>query len=184
MPFPLYLQRGRDKRVVQMWELSHRADPKARKIADRHYNRQKIGSPQFVPPGHCLVLYTENDSGRALWVTSYPFAEYIKHEWAGAWICSAFRNKGAGVASEMITQAVAATRSYFGEPPKLGMITFIDRRKVKPTTVRGKRTWGYTWLKCGFEHVGETKGGLMALQLRPERMPPPAAANGTQLYMF
>ncbi len=38
-----------------IWHISHRADPFARDIADRHYNRQKIGSPQFVPPGRCLV---------------------------------------------------------------------------------------------------------------------------------
>ncbi|MFD0682394.1 MULTISPECIES: hypothetical protein [unclassified Paenibacillus] len=166
-----------------IWELSHRADTKARLIADRHYNRQKIGSPQFVPPGRCLVLYTENDAGRALWVTSYPFAEYVKHEWAGAWVCSAFRNEGAGVASEMITQAVAATRAYFGEPPEMGLITFIDRKKVKPIMVRGKETWGRTWMMAGFEYAGETKGGLLALQLKPERMPEALAAAGTQLQM-
>ena len=39
-----------------IWSLSNRADPFARDIADRHYNRQKIGSPQFVPPGRCVVL--------------------------------------------------------------------------------------------------------------------------------
>ena len=38
------------------WRLSHRADPEARVLADRHYNRQKPGTPQFVPPGRCLVL--------------------------------------------------------------------------------------------------------------------------------
>jgi hypothetical protein len=64
------------------------------------------------------------------------------------------------------------------------MVTFIDRRKVKPTMVRGKQTWGYTWIKSGFEYAGETKGGLMALRLRPELMPPPDAAYGTQLQMF
>ena len=69
-----------------IWHLSNRADPRARDIADRHYNRQKPGTPQFVPPGRCCVLYTETDSGKALWVTSYPFAEYVKHQWAGAWI--------------------------------------------------------------------------------------------------
>ena len=35
---------------------SHRADPEVVPLADRHYNRQKIGSPQFAPPGRCLVL--------------------------------------------------------------------------------------------------------------------------------
>ena len=61
------------------WILSHRANPVAREIADRHYNRQKIGAPQFVPPGRCVVLRAH----RALWVTSWPFREYVKHAWGG-----------------------------------------------------------------------------------------------------
>lgn len=43
-----------------LWHLSHRFDPRAVAIADRHYNRQKPGTPQFVPPGRCKVLLTEN----------------------------------------------------------------------------------------------------------------------------
>lgn len=154
-----------------IWHLSNRADPKAREIADRHYNRQKPGTPQFVPPGRCCVFYTENCEGKALWVTSYPFAEYVKHQWAGAWVCSAFRNEGAGIASEMIREAVSATRAFFGDPPELGMITFIDSRKVKPTMVHGKPTWGRTYELAGFKRVGKTKGGLLAFQLLPEDMP-------------
>lgn len=64
-----------------IWHQSYRADPKARDVADRHYNRQKPGSPQFVPPGRCCVFYAETDSGRAVWVTSFPFAKYVKHQW-------------------------------------------------------------------------------------------------------
>lgn len=48
-----------------IWSLSDRFDPRARGLADRHYNRQKPGTPQFVPPGRCLVLYAETDTGRA-----------------------------------------------------------------------------------------------------------------------
>ena len=44
----------------------------ARRIAARHYNRQKIGTQQFVPPGRCYVLLAV--PGPALWVTSWPFA--------------------------------------------------------------------------------------------------------------
>jgi len=154
-----------------IWEKSWKADPRARQVADRHYNRQKPGSPQFVPPGRALVLYTENERGRAFWITSYPYPEYVRHAWAGAWVCSAFRNEGAGIASQMIREAVAATRAYFGDPPPLGMITFIDRKKVRPTMVHGKKTWGRTYELAGFRVVGETKGGLLALQLLPEDMP-------------
>lgn len=157
------------------WHRSHRADPAARVLADRHYNRQKVGSPQFVPPGSCLVLLS--DCGRAFWVTSAPLAQYVKHAWAGAWVCSAFRSEGAGVASELIRDAVAATIAFYGAPPALGMITFVDRSKVKPTMVHGKPVWGWTYLRAGFVEAGETKGGLLALQLHPAAMPPPCPAH-------
>jgi hypothetical protein len=167
-----------------IWRLSHRADPYARNIADRHYNRQKIGTPQFVPPGRCLVLVAETLTGRALWVTSWPFAEYVKHAWAGAWVCSAFRNEGAGRASDMIRDAVAATRARYEVIPALGMITFLDRAQVRPVKVRGAVTWGRTWTLAGFRHVGETAGGLMAWQLLPADMPTPCAAAGSQARLF
>ena len=156
------------------WCMSHRADPAARVLADRHYNRQKIGTPQFVPPGRCCVLLS--DDQRAFWITSWPFAEYVKHGWAGAWVCSAFRSEGAGKASDLIREAVAATRSYWPDVPALGMVTFLDRRKVKPIKVRGVDTWGRTWKLAGFRECGETKGGLMALQLLPADMPAPQRA--------
>ena len=153
------------------WQLSHRADPKARELADRHYNRQKIGSPQFVPPGRCLVLYAETPEGKAFWVTSWPFAKYVKHAWAGAWVCSAFRNEGAAPASTLIRQAVMGSIGWFGVPPEKGMITFVDEKKVKPTMRHGKPVWGWTFMKAGFRPVGYTKGGLAAFQLLPQDMP-------------
>ena len=164
------------------WRLSHRADPAARALADRHYNRQKVGAAQFVPPGRCLVLLS--DCGRSFWVTSWPFAEFVKHAWAGAWICSAFRNEGAGVASVLIRQAVAATRAYFGAPPPLGMVTFVNRRVVRPTRVRGCDVWGWTYRRAGFIDAGATNGGLLALQLLPSDMPMSRSAMLPALPLF
>lgn len=114
-----------------LWEQSTRNDPKARALADRHYNRQKIGSPGFVPPGRCLVLYAKTETGEAVWVTSWPFAEYVMHKWAGAWVCSIFRNEGAALSSFLIREAVAATIAEFGKPPELGMVTFVNSSKVR-----------------------------------------------------
>src|SRR5262245_61501634 len=126
---------------VQQWCQSHRADPIARRLADRHYNRQKIGTSQFVPPGSCCVFVTLDQ--RAFWVTSAPIAKYVKHAWAGAWVCSAFRSEGAGRASDLIRLAIAATRYHYQDRiPALGMITFIDPTKVKPIIERSKPTWG------------------------------------------
>lgn len=158
---------------MSLWTLSHRADPKARIVADRHYNRQKPGTPQFVPPGRCLVLWRPG----AFWVTSWPFAKYVKHRWGGAWVCSAFRKEsGPETASELIRAAVAATRWRWPDVPELGMVTFVDRAKV-----RHKRDPGRCYLKAGFEPDGETKGGLLALRLIPENMPVAEAPIGMEM---
>ena len=71
-----------------------------------------------------------------------------------------------------------------GDPPALGMVTFINRSKVRPTMVRGEPVWGWTWRKAGFVECGETAGGLLALQLHPEDMPPPIAPSLSPLPLF
>ena len=156
------------------WIRSNRADPEVVPLADRHYNRQKIGSPQFAPPGRCVVFKTELRD--AFWITSWPYAQYVKHAWAGAWVCSAFRNESIYLSSDLIREAVAATLHLYGSPPDLGMITFVNADKV-----RKKRDPGRCYKKAGFKVVGVTKGGLIALQLLPVDMPlaaPPMEASG------
>ncbi|MCX4468739.1 DUF4338 domain-containing protein [Micromonospora sp. NBC_01655] len=165
--------------MSQPWRRSSRADPRALPLADRHYNRQKPGSPQFVPPGRCLVLLT--DPADALWVTSWPIAAYVRHAWAGAWMNSLFRREPECeyLASDLIAAAVAATRAHWPDVPPLGIVTFVD-----PTKTRRKRDPGRCYRRAGFTPVGETKGGLLALQQLPADMPdpidarPPAAAGG------
>ena len=157
------------------WRESWRADPAARVIADRHYNRQKVGAAQFVPPGRCLVLLGSPAAAPALWVTSWPFAEYVKHKWAGAWMNSCFRNEGEQLSSALILDAVAITRHQWPEVPDLGMVTFVDAGKT-----RKKRDPGRCYRRAGFKHVGYTQGGLYALQMLPEDMPEPMAPDASQ----
>ena len=149
---------------VSAWRRSDRFDPAALPLADRHYNRRKIGSPQFVPPGRCLVLLSADHA--ALWVTSWPYAEFVRHAWPGAWVNSLFRNEGAGLSSDLIRAAVAHTRAEWPEVPEKGMVTFVDAGKV-----RHKRDPGRCYLRAGFRRVGTTAGGLLAFQMLPEEMP-------------
>lgn len=153
------------------WRLSDRGEPSAVAIADRHYNRQRPGSPTFVPPGRCLVLISDG----ALWVTSWPFAAYVRHAWAGAWVNTLFRRERGPLASEMIRAAVAVSRWRWPEVPDLGLVTFVD-----PSKVRHKRDPGRCYLRAGFRHVGETKSGLLAFQLLPHEMPDPMPPNEPQ----
>jgi len=180
------------------WYLSWRADPLARVVADRHYNRQKVGSAQFVPPGGCVVLATANHD--ALWVTSTPLSQFVKHAWAGAWVNSLFRNESRAVlSSTLIMEAVAASRAALGEPPEErwecveelpqgvhgplrhrflagGIVSFVDASET-----RRKRDPGRCYRKAGWRHVGFTKAGLWVFQQLPGEMPPPAPANTRQL---
>lgn len=166
-----------------IWLKTNRADKSAAKVADRHYSRQSPGSDQFTPPGRVLVLITLDYS--AVWATSWPFAEYVNRDYKTAWINSFFRNEGGGLASEMIRQAVAATRWYFGEPPAEGMITMIDPKKVNPIKRRGLLHWGYSYEMAGFRHIDFTKEeGLMIFQLLPENMPAAAPPLRAQLALM
>lgn len=155
------------------WEVSNRFDPRSCRIADRHYNRRKVGSPQFVPPGRCLVLRHEDN---ALWVTSWPYANYVKHAWAGAWVNSLFRNESSRLSSDAIKDAVAMTIAYWSEPPELGIVSFIDAKKIKK-----KRDPGRCYERAGWRRVGFTAGGLLVMQLRREEMD---LADATQLQLF
>lgn len=173
------------------WQLSHRYDRRALPIADSHYNRQKIGSPQFVPPGRCVVLLTRNAD--ALWVTSWPFAEYVKHAWAGAWVNSLFCNRGPLLSSELIREAIAVTRSFFPVPP-LGMVTFVDKDEIRSTNP------GCCYKFAGFRKAicpnhmikvddcaackGRTRGGLIALQMLPCAMPEATEPYRAQLSLL
>lgn len=172
-----------------LWRRSYRADPLALPLADRHYNRQRPGTPQFVPPGRCLVLLTPGRD--ALWVSSWPFAEFVRHEWAGAWLCSCFRNESPHLSSDLIAQAESVTRHVWGDPPPLGMVTFVDTTKT-----RRKRDPGRCFLRAGWRYAGHrksrddcpaclargypcgtTKGGLVALIRDPEAAPAPEPAD-------
>jgi len=158
-----------------IWRASNRFDKRAAALADRHYNRQKPGTPQFMPAGSCRVLLAENS--KAVFGLSFPKPEFVKHAWPGAWICSIFRNEEAGpLASDMIRDAMAVMQTLYDVPAR-GCVTFVDPTKVPGIPVRGVRIKGFCFYMAGFRAVGETKKGLIAWQLLPHEMPPPMALS-------
>lgn len=129
---------------MPLWQMSWSADPRARQLADRHYNRQSVGAAKFTPPGRCIVLRTPGAD--AVWATSWPFAQYVRHAWAGAWINSLFRNESEHLSSDLIREAVAITSGIWADVPDLGMVTFVDADKT-----RRKRDPGRCYLRAGFQ---------------------------------
>ncbi len=174
------------------WHLSWRADPSGKAIADNHYNRQNPESDQFVPPGRCVVLVIPKV---AVWVTSWPFPEYVRHAWPGAWVNSTFRNEseGAILSSELIREAMAATRWFWTPPAGLGLITFVDERKVRRKRDPGRcyRRAGFTQLmepdpdRPGHQRPVRTKEeGHLVFQMLPDAMPAAEMPHGAQARMF
>lgn len=106
-------------------------------------------------------------------------AEYVKHAWAGAWVCSLFRNEtnGRHLSSDMIREAVAITRWKWPDIPSLGMVTFVDAGKT-----RRKRDPGRCYVKAGWTRLREVtkQDKLIVLQVLPEEMPPPLMPIGAQ----
>ena len=156
--------------VPLRWRLSDKYDPAARALAERHYTRQKPGAAQFLRPGFNYTLVTED--GLAVWNT---WRGHAQHFWHGAWENTLFRNEGAGLSSDLILEALAATRAAWGDPPAIGTITMID-----VDAVRHKRDPGRCYRRAGFVPVGWTsKRHRLVLRLYPELHPQSRAALWT-----
>lgn len=152
------------------WRLSDRYDPALVALADEHYPRQTRGSPQCIAPGAYVALVTADKT--AGWVSLRQ--RYRSDGRADAWINTLFRKTGPGLASEMILDAVAHTRSRWPVVPSAGMFTFID-----PGKIRHKRDPGRCYLWAGFRRIAVTPKGLIVLQLVPADMPAARPVPGT-----
>ena len=77
----------------------------------------------------------------------------MRHAWPGAWVNSLFRNESDHLSSELIREAIAATRSRW-EPPELGIVTFVTPARSDASAIPVA-----AYLRAGFKNVGETKAG-------------------------
>lgn len=158
------------------WWRSWKADPAAVAIAADHYSRRRRARPdarQWCPPGRGVPLRAIESTGSAIWHTHWPAADLAMHGFGDAWICSIFRNLGAGLSSDLIVDALAVTRAELGDPPPAGTITFVDEHAVASPNP------GYCFKVVGFRPVGRTKDrGLVVLQLPGETHPAPARPVG------
>lgn len=155
-----------------IWIRTWKADPRAAAIADRHYPKRKKGSRQFAPPARHVLPYIDRDA-QALWVTIWPDYELTQHGLGDSWICSRFRNErppGSLRSSDLILEALAATRDELGAPPSGGTLTFVDEDEVSSPNP------GYCFLCAGFVRLPiRTKyRKLHVLRLAPEDHPDPA----------
>jgi hypothetical protein len=96
---------------------------------------------------------------------------------------SLFRNerRDLHLSSDLIREAVAATRWRWPDVPDLGLVTFVD-----PDETKRKRDPGRCYAKAGFVpgDPRTTEGGLIVKQLWPDKMPGPEPPLGANLSLF
>lgn len=156
------------------WVRVRRSDPYLRRLRDRHYSTKYPGGRTAGPPGRTIALRTV--AGDAAWLSSWQDELGRKHLHGDAFVCSLFRNEGPELSSELVADAVAATRNEWGVAPA-GFLTFVDLERI-----RRKRDPGRCFRRAGFEPIGHTLDrGLLVLRLEPAAFPDAEPALALQL---
>lgn len=90
------------------WRRVKKFDPRACWLADRHYSRRKIGSPQFMPPGQTIVLLSMDGLAVFGWWRPHPDAGLEAMNGLDGWTCTIFRNESPTLSSDLILDAEKA----------------------------------------------------------------------------
>lgn len=124
-------------------------------MADRHYSRRKIGSPQFMPPGQTIVLVAPGAVWG--WWRPHPDAGITPMNGLDGWTCTIFRNESSILSSELVVEAEDMLFAESGEIGLDGMLTYVWDRKVASANP------GYCFKKAGWCAIGRSADGKKTL---------------------
>lgn len=142
------------------WHIVGKFDRDACALADRHYSRRKVGSPQFMPPGQTIVLLGMMHDAVFGWWRPHPAAGIRAMNNLDGWTCTIFRNEGRMLSSNLVLQAELALAAIHGCGPD-GMLTYVWDRKVK------SQNPGYCFKMAGWKAIGRSADGRKTLLQKP-----------------
>lgn len=137
--------------VTEYWQQVGKFDPRTATLADRHYNRRKIGSPQFMPPGQTLILLSPDEQAVFGWWRPHPDSGIPAINGLDGWTCTIFRNESPTLSSLMILDAEKALYQTGHDIGPDGLLTYVWDSKVRSTNPGA----------C-FKHAGWTVRGRSA----------------------
>jgi hypothetical protein len=117
-----------------MMTLSHKFDKDGALLADGHYSRRTIGSPQFMPPGETIVLMGEDKLSVFGWWRPDPRSGLPAMNGLDGWTCTIFRNVSPILSSDLI---LACERLLVATPKQSpacgpdGMMSYVADRKIR-----------------------------------------------------
>lgn len=144
-----------------MWQRVTKFDPRTAAIADRHYSRRTIGSPQFMPPGETLVLLSIDERAVFGWWRPHPRSGIKSMNGLDGWTCTIFRNESLLLRSSDLILDVEKTLIDDGRTigPD-GFITYVWDKKVN------SRNPGYCFKCAGYRKAGRSADGKKTLLLK------------------
>lgn len=138
--------------------ISHKYDPELARLADRHYSRQKVGTPQFMPPGKTLVIRDHLGLIVFGWLWQRP--EYRDDRQVG-FCCSIFRNESSILSSTIIVRCVEMVIARWGVNR---CFTYIDPSRIVSANP------GYCFKVAGWRFVRRCSDGKHLLERTPDAL--------------
>jgi hypothetical protein len=132
-----------------MWQVVGKFHPVTAKLADGHYSRRKIGSPQFMPPGQTLILLSDDELAVFGWWRPHPDSGLKSMNGYDGWTCTIFRNTGPTLSSRLILAAEGILLDRHDVGPD-GLMTYVWDRKVVSVNP------GYCFKCAGYRAVGRS----------------------------
>jgi hypothetical protein len=131
------------------WSVIGKFHPAAARLADGHYSRRTIGSPQFMPPGQTLILLSEDETAVFGWWRPHPRSGLKTMNGYDGWTCTIFRNTGPALSSRLILEAEKLLLERYDVGPD-GLMTYVWDRKVAPPNP------GYCFKCAGYQVAGRS----------------------------
>ena len=148
-----------------LWSRVGKFTPAAARLADRHYSRRKVGSPQFMPPGQTMILLTADARAVFGWWRPDPSSGIQAMNGLDGWTCTIFRNEAPELylSSDLILEAERVLLSTYDCGPD-GLITYVEDKKIR------SRNPGACFKKAGWKVTGRSADGKKTL-LQKEPQP-------------
>lgn len=140
---------------MKYWQRVPKFDVSCAELADRHYSRRTVGSPQFMPPGQTVVLATPRRDAVFGWWRPHPSSGITAMNGLDGWTCTIFRNEGPILSSLLVLDAEAALDGYDIGPD--GLLTYVWDSKVRSANP------GACFKRAGWRRVGRSADGRKTL---------------------
>ena len=147
--------------IAEHWQRVTKFEPCAARLADGHYSRRTVGSPQFMPPGETVVLMTLERDALFGWWRPHPNSGIKAMNGLDGWTCTIFRNCSSILSSCLIVDAELALLSLGVTCGPSGLITYVWDKRIKSINP------GYCFKRAGWIRIGRSADGKKTLLQKP-----------------